>query len=156
MLRFLLPLLATGIVYDSQRFYSDYIRGPIHVSEPYHFDKTFFGIHTAQGVLTPNEWCQLHTLPVLDVITGFMYLFFIAIYVLFSAYFCFLSRKGTRKLRARVERSLALMWGFFWLNVLGYSTYYWYAAAPPWYVAEHGLGPADLSVAREPCRLRAL
>ena len=38
------------------------------------------------------------------------------------------------------------MWAFFFVNILGYSTYYWYAAAPPWYVASYGLGPADLSV----------
>jgi membrane-associated phospholipid phosphatase len=37
-------------------------------------------------------------------------------------------------------------WAFFWLNVIGYSTYYWYAAAPPWYVALYGLGPARLDV----------
>ena len=30
--------------------------------------------------------------------------------------------------------------------MLGYTTYYWYAAAPPWYVATYGLGPANLSV----------
>src|SRR6185437_1515426 len=148
LLRFFLPLLLTGIVYDSQRFYSDYIRGPIHVSQPYEFDKRFFGIHTAHGVLTPNEWWQLHTYPVLDVITGFMYLFFIAIYVGFAAYFFFyLAKKGTAKLSGLQirARSLSMMWGFLWLNLLGYSTYYWYAAAPPWYVAQHGLGPADLS-----------
>jgi hypothetical protein len=146
--KFLLPLLATAIVYDSQRFYSDYIRGPVHVTQPYWFDKTFFGIHTAQGVLTPNEWWQLHTLPALDVITGFMYLAFIGIYVLFSAYFTFyLSRKGTSKTPAAQikKRSPSLMWGFFFLNVVGYTTYYWYAAAPPWYVAQYGLGPANMS-----------
>jgi membrane-associated phospholipid phosphatase len=145
----MLPLMLTGIVYDSQRFFSDYIRGTIHVTEPYNFDKHFFGIHTAQGILTPNEWCQLHTLPILDVITGFMYLFFIGIYVLFSAYFVFYkSRRGTSKVSAKeiATRAPAMMWGFFWLNCLGYSTYYWYPAAPPWYVAQYGLGPADLTV----------
>jgi hypothetical protein len=70
-LNFLWPLLLTGIVYDSQRFYSDYIRGPIHVNEPYLFDQRFFGISTLQGVLTPNEWWQLHTYPILDLVTGF-------------------------------------------------------------------------------------
>jgi membrane-associated phospholipid phosphatase len=146
--RFLLPLLATAIVYDSQRFYEDYIRGPVHVTEPYNFDKFFFGIHTSAGVLTPNEWCQLHTLPALDVITGFMYLAFIGIYVLFSAYFRFyLSRKGTKKVSASeiLARAPGLMWGFFFLNVIGYTTYYWYAAAPPWYVAQYGLGPANMN-----------
>jgi membrane-associated phospholipid phosphatase len=168
--RFILPLIATGVVYDSQRFYEDYIRGPIHVSEPYRFDKYFFGIQTAQGILTPNEWFQLHTHPVLDVITGFAYLFFIAIFVLFCAYFVFyLPRKMARKMAGNpsgkppsgtrspsisvaelVKRAPAMMWSFFWLNVAGYSTYYWYAAAPPWYVAEHGLGPADLTVLPNP------
>ena len=32
--QFSFPFFLTGIVYDSQRFYSDLIRGPIHVSEP--------------------------------------------------------------------------------------------------------------------------
>lgn len=145
LLKFLFPLLLTGIIYDSQRFYSDYIRGAIHVAEPYHFDKYFFGIPTVNGVLTPNEWWQLHTSPFLDVITGFMYLFFIGIYVLFAAYFYFY--KYEKLGNTRLPKPIGMMWGFFWLNMLGYSTYYWYAAAPPWYVAEHGLGPADLSVA---------
>src|SRR4051812_45743337 len=68
LLKFLLPFLLTGIVYDSQRFYSDLIRGPIHVTEPYSFDRFFFGISTSQGILTPNEWWQIHAHPVLDVI----------------------------------------------------------------------------------------
>ena len=79
---FLLPLLLVAVVYDSMRFYSDYIRGPIHVREPYLFDQTFFGIHTPEGLLTPNEWCQKHTHWFLDLICGFFYLCFISIYVL--------------------------------------------------------------------------
>ncbi len=153
VLSFLLPLISVGVVYDSQRFYEDYIRGPIHVSEPYNFDKKFFGIATAQGVLTPNEWFQLHTYWLLDLITGFMYLFFIAIYTSFSAYlFFWVTRKDTPKLPAKVARASAgrMMWSFFWLNVIGYSTYYWYAAAPPWYVAQYGLGPANLSALPSP------
>lgn len=150
LFRFLLPLLLVAMIYDSMRFYSDYIRGPIHVAEPYNFDKALFGIHTDQGVLTPNEWLQLHTHPLLDLITGAFYLGFIALYVLICAYFCFmLPRTGTKKRSPEFirEQTYRPMWAFFWVNVIGYSTYYWYAAAPPWYVAEHGLGPADLTVA---------
>lgn len=146
---FLLPLFMTGIIYDSQRFYSDFIRGPIHVREPYLFDKTFFGIATPQGTLTPNEWWQLHTRWYLDLVTGFAYLVFIAVFVTTSACFRFyFSRKGTPKLPGAeiLRRAPAMMWGFFWVNMIGYSTYYWFAAAPPWYVAQYGLGPADLSV----------
>ena len=148
LFKFLLPLILVGVIYDSQRYYADYIRGPIHVTQPYSFDKTFFGIHTSEGVLTPNEWWQKHTHPVLDFITGFFYLFFITIYVFVSMYFCFwLPLKGTKKRTAAWIRAQAYrpMWAFFWVNMIGYSTYYWYAAAPPWYVAEHGLGPADLT-----------
>ena len=149
ILKFLAPLLLTGILYDSQRFYSDYIRGPIHVTEPYRFDKYFFGIHSAGNVLTPNEWFQLHTLPFLDIVTGFFYLTFIAIFILISAYFQFwLTKKGTSKFKPDEMKSQAprVMWSFFWVNMLGYTTYYWYAAAPPWYVALYGLGPARMDV----------
>jgi inositol phosphorylceramide synthase catalytic subunit len=146
---FLMPLILTGIIYDSQRFYEDYIRGPIHVTEPYNFDKFFFGINTEGGRLTPNEWWQLHTNWVLDLITGLCYIIFIIVFVLSCAYFRFyISRKGTFKTSASavLKRSPAMMWSFFWVNMVGYSTYYWYAAAPPWYVAKYGLGPANLSV----------
>jgi hypothetical protein len=149
LFKFLLPLLLVGVVYDSQRIYADYIRGPIHVREPYEFDKYFFGINTPDGRLTPNEWWQKHTLPILDLYTGFFYLAFISIYVFFSMYLCFfVPRKGTAK-RTKdwfLDKGYRPMWAFFFVNVLGYSTYYWFAAAPPWYVAAYGLGPADLTV----------
>lgn len=153
LLRFLWPVLLTGILYDSQRFYSDFIRGPVHVREPYFFDQRFFGIHTAKGILTPNEWCQLHTHAILDFFAGFAYLFFISIFVLTNAYIYFwLARKGTARRAAQWirERSPALNWAFFWVNIVGYSTYYWFAAAPPWYVALYGLGPAQMDARPNP------
>ena len=139
-LKFLLPFFLTGVVYDSQRFYADYIRGPIHVKEPYSFDKAFFGITSPQGVLTPNEWWQLHSHPALDLITGFAYLVFFALFILIAGYFYWV---GSAEISRRARR---MPWAFFWLNVIGYTTYYWYAAAPPWYVALYGLGPARLDV----------
>jgi membrane-associated phospholipid phosphatase len=136
----LLPLLLTGMVYDSQRLYSDLLRGRIHVSEPYQFDHFFFGIRSGSEILTPNEWWQAHTHPILDFLCGFAYLIFIPEFFLVVFYFLFFLGKN----EARLARQMS--WGFFWLNVLGYSTYYWYAAAPPWYVAEHGFGLVDFSV----------
>jgi hypothetical protein len=146
-LRFLFPVLLTGIVYDSMRYYSDYIRGDIHVAFPYEFDKRFFGIDTPEGRLTPNEYWQKHTLPVLDLITGFFYLSFIALYVFISAYHAFwVPRKNPDPvIRRKAERLGPLVtWAFFFVNMLGYSTYYWFPAAPPWYVADYGLGPARM------------
>ncbi|NBX68177.1 MAG: hypothetical protein EBR01_04355 [Proteobacteria bacterium] len=147
--QFTLPLFLTSIIYDSQRYYADYIRGPIHVREPYEFDKYFFGISTLTGKLTPNEWFQIHTHPILDFVCGLAYIIFIPVYVGCAAYFRFFaSRTGTylRHPRSILLRSPQMMWGFFWLNMIGYSTYYWYAASPPWYVALYGLGPARTDV----------
>lgn len=135
LLAFLVPLILTGIVYDSQRFYSDLIRAQVRVEEPYKFDQFFFGIETPTGRMTPNEWWQLHTHWALDLVTGFYYLAFIPIFVCLAAWFTFFTS---------VEGAGRMMWAFFWCNVLGYTTYYWYPAAPPWYVALHGLGPARM------------
>ncbi|MBS1963180.1 MAG: phosphatase PAP2 family protein [Bdellovibrionales bacterium] len=147
VLRFLFPVLLTGIVYDSMRYYADYLRGEVHVSFPYEFDKRFFGIDTPEGRLTPNEWCQKHTLPILDLITGFFYLFFIAIYVGISAYHAFVLPYFAKDPVVRRKAEILgpfVTWAFFMVNMLGYSTYYWFPAAPPWYVAEYGLGPARM------------
>jgi inositol phosphorylceramide synthase catalytic subunit len=148
-LEFLLPLFLTSIIYDSQRYYADYIRGPIHVKEPYLFDKYFFGINTPMGRLTPNEWWQLHTVGFLDFICGIAYIIFIPVFIACAAYWRFYSsRKGTelRHPRSILLRSPQVMWAFFWVNMIGYSTYYWYAASPPWYVALYGLGPARTDI----------
>lgn len=149
LLGFLLPLFLTIFIYDSQRYYADLIRGPIHVREPYDFDKYFFGINTETGRLTPNEWWQLHTHPILDFFCGIAYIIFVPVYVVVAVLFRFYySRKGTaiRPARSIELRSTQIMWAFFWVNMIGYSTYYWYAASPPWYAALYGFGPARLDV----------
>src|SRR5207237_9507437 len=65
-----LPYLLYALVYDSMRWYADYIRSPIiHVHEPYDFDLRVFGIHG----LTPNEWWQKHTNRVLDFVCVLAY-----------------------------------------------------------------------------------
>jgi inositol phosphorylceramide synthase catalytic subunit len=153
LLRFILPVYLTGVVYDSQRYYSDFIRGEIHVAFPYEFDKKFFGITTEAGRLTPNEFLQLHIHPVLDLITGFFYLFFIGIYVLVcvwhSFFLAYFQKDHALKLKTK-QLSPYVTWAFFWLNVIGYTTYYWFPAAPPWYVTLYGLGPANLEAAPNP------
>jgi len=149
LFQFLLPLFLTHIIYDTQRYYADLIRGTIRVSEPYEFDKFFFGIETAGGRLTPNEWWQKHTHPILDFFCGIAYIIFIPVYLICAGLWRFwYSKKGTllRPARSILLRSPQVMWAFFWVNMLGYSTYYWYPASPPWYVEIYGLGPARLDV----------
>jgi len=137
--RVAMPFVLYGLVYDSMRWYEDAIRSAvIHLHEPYNFDLKLFGIHTTAGTLTPNEWFQLHTSRVLDFVCGLSYTPFLfigesvvlAIYLLFHGY---------------ERRAVRFTWVFFVSNLIGFSLYYLYPAAPPWYVAAHGF-TADLRV----------
>lgn len=148
LFQFTLPFFIAAILYDSQRFFADVIRGPIHVREPYELEKYFFGIQTANGFLTPNEWWQLHTYPALDLVCGLAYIIFLPVFLSQAAYFRFwLGRKLTSQGYSARERSPQIMWAFLCVNLIGWSTYYWYAASPPWYVALYGFGPARLDIA---------
>lgn len=147
---FFLPFTLYLVLYDSQGYYADLIRGEVRVAEPYQFDMTFFGIETSEGRLLPSQWLQNHTYPILDVITGLSYLIFIPVFLVVGLYFRFIlammknNRLSTEHIRIKTN---ALMWGMFWLNIICCSTYYWYPAAPPWYVDIYGLGPAQLDAA---------
>jgi hypothetical protein len=134
-----MPYLLYALVYDSMRWYADFIRSPvIHVHEPYDFDLRFFSI----GGLTPNEWWQQHTSRVLDFICGLAYtpFFFIGECVILSLYFA---------LTGELRRGVRFTWIFVIANFIGFSCYYIYPAAPPWYVADHGF-IVDMSVRASP------
>ena len=131
--------LLYALVYDSMRYYEDLIRSPvIHVREPYDFDLRWFGIHGQ----TPNEFLQRHTSAVLDFFCGLSYtpFFFIGESILLSIWLV-LTGEGRR-----AER---FVWVFFVANVIGFSLYYIYPAAPPWYVTDHGF-TVDMSVRASP------
>ena len=134
-----LPYVLYGLVYDSMRWYEDYIRSPvIHVREPYDFDLRLFGIHGQ----TPNEWLQQHTSAVLDFVCGLAYtpFFFIGESIILSIY---LGLGGRLRLGERFT------WAFVIANFIGFSCYYIYPAAPPWYVADHGF-VVDMTVRASP------
>jgi len=137
--RVVFPFLLYAVVYDSMRWYEDYIRSPVvHLREPYDFDLRFFGIDEDGFALTPNEWFQRHTSRVLDLVCGLAYtpLFFIGESVALALFLFF---KGAAR---RAER---FVWIFVVANFVGFSLYYIYPAAPPWYVAAHGF-VADFTV----------
>jgi hypothetical protein len=150
LFHFFLPFTLYLALYDSQGYYAEWLRGDVRVAEPYQFDMTFFGIETSEGRLLPSQWLQNHTHPVLDVITGLSYLIFIPVFLAIGLYFRFrLETKINRRADAKEihTQTHALMWSMFWLNIICCSTYYWYPAAPPWYVDIYGLGPAQLDAA---------
>jgi predicted RND superfamily exporter protein len=142
----LLPFFVFGVIYDLSRLAQPLLRHlTVHVREPYRFDQIVFGVSTAVGRLTPNELFARHHWPAVDFITGVSYIVYIYWALAFAIYLLMFRRDDFgRSLLAR------LGWTFAAVNVVGFATYYLYPAAPPWYVAAHGFGPADLSVHASP------
>ena len=133
-LRLFFPFMATGAVYDSMRyFYWEGIAGRVHVAEPYFFEKRWFGV----AGQTLNEFFAEHHWPALDLACGFAYLVFVGEYLAVAFGLFFLQRNS-------MVRALAV--AFLVVNLLGFATYFLYPAAPPWYVAQYGLGPAQLDI----------
>ncbi len=137
-LRTFFPFILTGVIFDSMRYY--YWAGigdRIHVAGPYLFERAWFGI----GGRTLNEIFLEHHWAVLDLATGFAYLVFVAEYLGLAVLLLLRGRAGAARTLARC---------FLVVNVLGFATYFVYAAAPPWYVTAYGLGPVHLPIQPAP------
>ena len=83
----------------------------------------------------PTQWMARHLHPIFAALAGFAYLAYLVETFGFAVYLYF----------KRPERMGLLVWGFLAVNVAGMITYILYPAAPPWYVEEHGLGPAVMN-----------
>lgn len=128
------PFIATGVIFDSMRyFYWPAIQGRVHVAEPYLLERKWFAI----GGRTPNEWLDAHHGAALDLACGFAYLVYVAEYVAIALLLFF---------RGRLDALRTVALCFLVVNVLGFATYFVYPAAPPWYVAHYGFGPARMDI----------
>lgn len=142
--RLLLPLALMGAVYDGQSYVRRALgdRLTIHITTPAAFDRAWFGVRTAAGQLTPAEWLQLHTHPVVDLICSSVYLAFLPAFIGVALWFRWCGMRTPGPPGARLIREAELMTrAFFWLGLVSVVTYYLYAAAPPWYAAKYGWGP---------------
>lgn len=116
------------LLYDSMRVYPNYLFNPVHIQEPYLFEKSWFGVETENGILTPNEYFELYSSTFLDILSALFYLCWVPVPLAYAGYLFVKDR------RLLMQFAMA----FFGVNVIGISIYYLYPAAPPWYVAEHG------------------
>jgi membrane-associated phospholipid phosphatase len=114
-------------------FYWPVVGARVHVAEPYLFELKWFGIRGQ----TLNEVFAAHHWTALDLACGFAYLVYVGEYLAVTLLLFFGGRH-------RMVRALA--YAFLIVNLLGFATYFLYPAAPPWYVAQYGLGPARLDV----------
>ena len=124
----MLPFILFGLLYDSMRYYPNYLFGTIDIRGIYETEREWFGI----GGLTPNEWWAVHAVPVLDFLAGCFYLMWVPLPVAFGIWlFC----TGRRQLCFRYACA------FLFINIIGFIGYYLHPAAPPWYVAKFGFEP---------------
>jgi uncharacterized membrane protein YdjX (TVP38/TMEM64 family)/membrane-associated phospholipid phosphatase len=133
-----IPLILHFVIYDSLRFYIGALQPRIFVEEPYRIEKALFGISTAAGTLTPNEFFRIHHCIPADIFCALAYFLFWFVPICFAAYL-YWKRNETRL--------ITFAWSFLALNCFGYLIYVLYPAAPPWYVAEYGFAPVVSDVA---------
>lgn len=116
------------IIFDYMKAFPNYNFNPVHIAGLYHAEKYLFGIRTAQGILTPNEYWLAHHITFLDVMSGIFYLCWVPVPLAFAGYLFFVNRR----------QFLYFSLTFFLVNMIGFVIYYIYPAAPPWYVQLHG------------------
>ncbi|MBO5754021.1 MAG: inositol phosphorylceramide synthase [Proteobacteria bacterium] len=107
----------------------NYVVNPVDIEGIYQAEKSLFGIVTAAGTLTPNEFFTLHNHPVVDFLCGCFYLCWVPVPMLFGIYLYF-----ARKEKAYLHFALV----FLLVNYIGFVGYYLHPAAPPWYYAQFG------------------
>lgn len=125
----LLPFVVFGISYDWMNLLPNYEVNPVDVQGLYETEKSLFGISTATGTLTPNEFFGLHHCALMDFMAGVFYLCWVPLPIFYGLWVYF-SGRSYDYLR------LALV--FLLVNLIGFGLYYVHPAAPPWYVAYHG------------------
>lgn len=127
----ILPFIVFGISYDWMNLLPNYEVNPIDVEGLYNTEKSMFGIVGSDGsVMTPNEFWALHRATVLDFLSGVFYLCWVPLPIVYGLWLYF---------KGRTEWYLRFALVFLLVNLLGFAGYYIHPAAPPWYVALHGM-----------------
>lgn len=116
------------IIFDYMKAFPNYLYNDVHIRSLYLKEKAFFGLTENGTLITPNEYWLRHHNTFLDVLSGFFYLSWIPVPLIFGAFLFFKDR------RLFFRFSLT----FLLVNLLGFCLYYIYPAAPPWYIQQYG------------------
>lgn len=125
----MLPFIVFGISYDWMNILPNYKVNPVDVANLYGSEKALFGITTAAGVLTPNEFFAVQNCRLMDCLAGVFYLCWVPLPIVYGLCLYF---------SGRTDAYLHFAIVFLFVNLLGFALYYVHPAAPPWYVAMHG------------------
>lgn len=116
------------ILFDYMKAFPNYRFNTVHIGSLYEAEKSLFGININGKVYTPNEYWGIHANSFLDVFSGFAYLCWIPVPLLFAGRLFFKDRK----------QFFYFSLSFLLINLIGFIGYYVYPAAPPWYVQQYG------------------
>jgi inositol phosphorylceramide synthase catalytic subunit len=116
------------IIFDYMKTFPNYKFNTVHIEDLYYWEKNSFGIKSGSLLLTPNEFWNLHSGKLLDLLSGFFYLCWVPVPLTFAAYLFFKNK----------QQFLNFSLTFFLINLLGFVVYYSFPAAPPWYFQKFG------------------
>lgn len=116
------------ILFDYMKAFPNYRFNSVHIGDLYQFEKHLFGINYSDTILTPEEFLIQNQQPFLDALSGFFYLCWVPVPLIFAGYLFFKNR----------EEFLKFSLTFLWVNIIGFTVYYIYPAAPPWYFQHFG------------------
>jgi len=144
--RGMLPFLMMGMVYDCLRLLHPLLTSlSVWVAQPYRIEKALFGLGSGSARITLNEFFAAHHWGAADLACGVAYMIYLYVALGFAVVIALAGRHP--KLLSRYG------WTFFFVNVAAFATYCLCPTAPPWYVASHGLGPADIATQPSPAAL---
>ena len=126
------PFAIFGILYFLLGLYPNYLVAPIDTAGIYNLEKSLFGISTATGAITPNEYFAIHNWPLMDALSGIFYMCWVPLPILFCFWLFF---TGRRTLAMHVSSA------FLVVNLFGFAGYYIHPSSPPWYVMDYGFEP---------------
>lgn len=133
-IRAILPVWLTGVMFDNQRFM--HVVGRVHTGDMYRLDATLFPAGFTTHALSWSERLSSHPTVPLDFLCGLAYMTFIAQLLVVGVY---LHVRGDKTAVA------SICWAVFWANLVGILAWLFIPVAPPWYILDHGFGPAMLN-----------
>ena len=125
----MIPFTLFGICYDWMRIWPNYLVNAVDVRCINEAERAIFGITTADGILTPNEFFLRHHCQLADFLSGIFYLCWVPVPIAFGLYLYFTGRR---------QQYAHFAWAFLFVNLIGFCGYYIHPAAPPWYVMQYG------------------
>jgi membrane-associated phospholipid phosphatase len=129
--RGILPVWLTGVLVDAQRYLP--LLGPVHTDDMWKLDAALFH---APGGVPWAQWLNARPVAVLDFFCGASYALYLYQFLAVAVFFYVVGER---------ERCKSFVWAFFAANAAGALIYMLMPVAPPWYIIDHGFGPAIMS-----------